>query len=129
MKVHVTFKGGPGSGHFGHSGREGFVGGSDPGSGSGGKDPIADRNAKHKFSAAAEASELIGIGYEQSDASEGQYVDFGDALRIFTERNPGSVFDETSIKYLYGEWYREFKHSFDIASEIPASDMKYYVTE
>lgn len=33
-KLIIRLKGGEGSGHFGHSGREGLVGGSDPGKGS-----------------------------------------------------------------------------------------------
>lgn len=114
MKVKVVFKGGPGSGHFGHSGREGFVGGSDPGSGGavGPRKPLPrNRHAasydEHVEDATQRAEHLKISSYSDSKKVRGFASEAADAINSFRSGEKGgtvygsslTVFDDPSKQF------------------------------
>lgn len=105
MKLHISFKGGQGSGHFGHSGRPGLVGGSQEGTGT--RIEFYDSNYPDE--------ELENMGDPYSVAAEaGLYIGGGkdpEYVAIRDDRIVGASF----TSFYIDQSTNEAEYSFDVA--------------
>lgn len=108
MKITIIYKGGPGSGNYGHEGRPGKLGGSSPGKG--GSKPI--ERDEH-------AMGIIQWGYEQSISNEEGMVDFGDAVRLYTE-DTGVTLTDQQLRMAKRAFIYEFPRNRSQEARKPA---------